>query len=390
MCATIYRVVTGVTLPSSLDRFANGEALPSPRSCGAALSEAQQAALIKGLSVRAENRQQSMPELERDLFQSNTRTPIPNESSKTGRTVAIVLASAACLIAAVLLISKRMSGGEGKTDVSLPAEIVAGGDAATRPAAQRTAQITDAPLQSATNPPVKTLPAMPTDGSNNSTQGRYVCDPDDFSVETGSGGLAIKAYRGNDEYVEIPSTIDGRPVVTLNAHAFEGNHVLRSVIVPQGVTQFGVYAFASCTALESVSLPSTLTGVANNTFNGCTSLTSVELPSSLKRIQSNMFRNCISLVHVSVPSGVSVIGNGAFAGCGSLEDVELGVDVVRVEPDAFLNCASLTRLTNYNRVTNIQDGAFNGCARLTLYGYRASSTRAFALETGMPFVELGD
>ena len=67
LCATVYRAITGVTPQESVERLRHDELQP-PSVLGARLTPAQEAALLKGLSVAQEDRWQSVPELYASLY----------------------------------------------------------------------------------------------------------------------------------------------------------------------------------------------------------------------------------------------------------------------------------------------------------------------------------
>lgn len=63
LCATIYKLITGVTPPQALDRAMNGDILKTPTELGVPLGGRRERALIQGLAVRASERVQSIGEL---------------------------------------------------------------------------------------------------------------------------------------------------------------------------------------------------------------------------------------------------------------------------------------------------------------------------------------
>lgn len=78
LCATIYRAITGILPPESLDRLSRDEIQP-PSSLGVSISIQQERALMKGLSVRKEDRFASMNELKNALYQPDpVPTPVPD------------------------------------------------------------------------------------------------------------------------------------------------------------------------------------------------------------------------------------------------------------------------------------------------------------------------
>lgn len=70
ICATIYKLTTGKTPPQALDRLTGDDPLIPPNRLGADFTRSQQDAILKGLSVHAEDRQQDMQELRLSLKRS--------------------------------------------------------------------------------------------------------------------------------------------------------------------------------------------------------------------------------------------------------------------------------------------------------------------------------
>lgn len=72
LCATLYHITTGKRPPQSLERIINDQLVP-PRALGATLTPLQEVALMKGLSVRGADRQQTVEELYKDLYMDDVR-----------------------------------------------------------------------------------------------------------------------------------------------------------------------------------------------------------------------------------------------------------------------------------------------------------------------------
>lgn len=87
LSATIYKCITGVTPIESMERMRE-DSLKSPGELGVRLSRQQEDALMKGMSVYAENRIQSMDELHNCLYSSGkpySPNPESEEASKPQR-----------------------------------------------------------------------------------------------------------------------------------------------------------------------------------------------------------------------------------------------------------------------------------------------------------------
>ena len=82
--------------------------------------------------------------------------------------------------------------------------------------------------------------------------------------------------------MEIPSRLDGVPVVEIGEGAFSGRHLLESVVIPDSVEVVGERAFAECDGLEELRLGAGIKKIEEYAFNSCSSLKSVEIPARLK------------------------------------------------------------------------------------------------------------
>ena len=167
--------------------------------------------------------------------------------------------------------------------------------------------------------------------------------------------------------------------------AFSGCRALRSVTIPETVTEIGDSAFAGCGITEitfppkltyigyeaftgcdltSVTIPSCIQ-IIDYAFSGCSSLTSVSIPNGVKEIWDHAFSDCTALINVSIPNELQEIGDYAFSGCSALTDLTISDSVINIGKDAFSGCASLTSVTIPANTTSISDGAFAGCSGLT-------------------------
>ena len=232
--------------------------------------------------------------------------------------------------------------------------------------------------------------------------------------------------------VEIPSTINGKPVTGIGYNAFYGCYGLTNVSIPSGVTTIGDQAFNGCTALTSISIPSGVTSIGNLAFYGCrglssvsissgvtsigydafsycTKLTSLSIPSTVTSIGSYAFSVCTELVSFSVdvanpnysssdgvlfnklqtsliqcpaskggaytiPSTVTTIGDNAFVECTGLTSVSIPASVTSIGLYAFYGCTGLTGMSIPSSVTTIGEGAFSNCTGLTSVFIPASVT----------------
>jgi len=165
--------------------------------------------------------------------------------------------------------------------------------------------------------------------------------------------------------VNIPSSINGKPVTSIGTQAFYGCFGLTSVTIPNGVTSIGTQAFYVCSSLTSVTIPNGVTSIGDQAFDDCISLISVTIPNGVTSIGYGTFSGCWGLTSVTIPNGVTSIGGAAFYDCRSLTSVTIPNGVTSIGSAAFYDCRSLTSVTIPNGVTSIGARAFSGCWGLT-------------------------
>lgn len=91
----------------------------------------------------------------------------------------------------------------------------------------------------------------------------------DFLFENGK----ILAYLGSGGRVEIPSTINGEPVVEIGRDAFAHCDTLTSIVIPSSVTAANEAAFSYCPQLTEAHIPESLTGIGFHLFLGSDNVT---------------------------------------------------------------------------------------------------------------------
>lgn len=102
-----------------------------------------------------------------------------------------------------------------------------------------------------------------------------------------------------------------------------------NVELPSGVNKIAPVAFKNRN-VKSVNIPDTVTEIMYYAFSDCTSLAYVNIPESVKSIgtqgHGNTFSNCPNLKAVTIPSSVETIGEHSF-GYGYYYDSEKGEHV---------------------------------------------------------------
>lgn len=138
-----------------------------------------------------------------------------------------------------------------------------------------------------------------------------------YSIVSGdSGSYAVFTGIGDctDIDIVIASEYNGYPVLELRAQAFRECKRIKSVKLPESVTELSQGFFYQCTALETVILPDSLKVIGEGAFAHCSSLKDIKLPIALERIEGDSFSGCSLLVSLDIPESVYYIGPGFAEG----------------------------------------------------------------------------
>ena len=159
--------------------------------------------------------------------------------------------------------------------------------------------------------------------------------------------------------INIPDSIK-----KIDYKAFDGCSSLKSINL-KNVTEIYPYAFYGCESLSSVTLSNNLTIIDENAFSGCSSLKSITLPSGLKNIGQQVFRNS-GLTTITIPASVTEIYSGTFEGCNSLKTATVNAQLEEIPSNMFKDCTNLTtvKFTGTKKVS-MNGYIFSGCTALT-------------------------
>lgn len=205
------------------------------------------------------------------------------------------------------------------------------------------------------------------------------------------------------------------PVKHIAILAFSNCKFLKSITIPNSVTEIGAIAFAGCSSLTSITIPNNVTEIRWGAFKYCSSLTSITIPNSITSINWTAFNACHSLTSIywntnschdfsreftpfsdicsqittfvigekvthipaylcygmksltsiTIPNSVTSIGDGAFYACESLTSITIPNGVTCIRDWMFYGCRELTSVTISNSITDIGSHAFYGCESLT-------------------------
>lgn len=128
---------------------------------------------------------------------------------------------------------------------------------------------------------------------------------------------------------------------------FEGCTKLKTVTLPDTVTQFYSQTFKNCTALEEINIPKSIQVIQPQEFLGCSSLKTVDFRgTSVVRLCEEAFKGCTSLasVYLDEPENLSIDAY-AFQDCTNLETVNCSkTNISSIENYAFYNCSKLKKI----------------------------------------------
>jgi hypothetical protein len=184
-------------------------------------------------------------------------------------------------------------------------------------------------------------------------------------VTDGAGGTVsdsgvewtAAALRNKDAVVK--SLVLPAGVTAMGKEAVREFGALESVVFPAGCKVFGLYAFYGCVKLRAVSLPAGCRATGWGVFFNCISLGNVTIPVGCKTISQCSFYFCTSLRYVRIPIGCTRVEGSAFAGSGLKEVVTpAGCEIGCM---AFQSCHSLTTATIGTGCTTLEDYVFSDC-----------------------------
>ena len=133
--------------------------------------------------------------------------------------------------------------------------------------------------------------------------------------------------------IEIQNT--GNPLQS-GANLIVDGKCIEDLIIPEGTQAIGPYAFTGAT-IKSVTLPDSVTEIGMNAFFNCKNLTSINLPNTLRIIGDYAFWGT-GISEVIIPKSVTSIGEHAFERCVNPIKLRFEALVLNVGKDAFAEC----------------------------------------------------
>ena len=198
-------------------------------------------------------------------------------------------------------VSTGTSGEIGNTDEPNPnggntgSTSSSGGASSSRPSsAVSTNTSSNRPSTSSSKPSASSSAASsskPSVSSTQSTVSQPTQDAQRWSTKEVLGGVEITGSSIQDPSgtYEIPSLIDGKPVVGISDRAFYYESDIRSVILPETLKYIGEQAFAYANNIKSIVIPGSVTEIKSNAFTECSQLADIYISSTNITIASNAF-----------------------------------------------------------------------------------------------------
>lgn len=220
-----------------------------------------------------------------------------------------------------------------------------------------------------------------------------------FNEENNRTEAVITGYKGIDNDLVIPDSIDNAVVTSIGVKAFAESNQFESITIPDSIGSIGEGAFdcredlskvyinslenwckidfkdsgsqpmcnfadlyINGNLLTDLTVPDSITSINNYTFSGCTSITSVTLPNCITKICDDAFSFCDNLEKVEFGHELKSIGNYAFA-YTSLKNITIPDSVTYIGDYAF-SCCSFESIVIPDSLTSVNDYAFSYCNKL--------------------------
>jgi len=205
--------------------------------------------------------------------------------------------------------------------------------------------------------------------------------------ESGDYEILGYTYNGSEKIdVDIPSSINSRPVTGIADDAFKAITSIKSVKIPDSITYIGNYAFFDCDYITELVIPSSVVSIGVGAFMECAALEKITLPEGLTEIADYTFMYCESLKEIKLPETLTAIGDGAFWKCDSITEVTVPASVKTIGDTAFIYCENLASITLLATEVEIGEWAFGEYGTTTvLKGVYSDAAAKYAENTGMTF-----
>ena len=142
--------------------------------------------------------------------------------------------------------------------------------------------------------------------------------------------------------VNIPSYVDGKPVVAIAPSAFENETTLKEINLPKTIKTIGKYAFAFCEELVYFSCDSDTLHIEECAFSECVNLEVFLVADCVTLAGNYVFEYCEYIKEFNARF-VGEIPIGTFRGCSHLQSFTFE-NIISIAYNAFAGCSRLVRL----------------------------------------------
>lgn len=130
-----------------------------------------------------------------------------------------------------------------------------------------------------------------------------------------------------------------------------------TITLPETLITIGDNAFSGLNNLKSVKIPDNVTNLSTAAFDNC-NIEAVSFGKGIKAIPEYMFKNNKTLKYVDL-GNVTTICKGAFQSCTALEQIVIPSNLIAIEESAFEKCLSVKSVTiEYGNTLTIGEKAF--------------------------------
>ena len=186
----------------------------------------------------------------------------------------------------------------------------------------------------------------------------------EYVEDTENGGYMIYDYLLNEDAVEIPAEINGKPVTSIDQYSFY-QKTMTSVTIPDTVKKIGESAFYECKNLKNVHIPDSVTDLEPYSFGDCYALASFNIPKGITEIPAYAFE-WANITSLDIPDNITKIGEGAFGFCENVTSLTIPDSVTEIGEKAFQSWKGLKSFEVPKNVTKLSGNTFMSSGITTL------------------------
>lgn len=162
------------------------------------------------------------------------------------------------------------------------------------------------------------------------------CSYSDLLLSSDEAGYTVIGYTGSASQVNIPSQIDGLPVIAIDYGAFTAGSVPSSIFIPTSVTYIEIDAFPEGVTLVCPAGSAAHSYALSNGFRYVIADDDgLKLPAKIAILEAGAFDGTsLRTLDLSM-TAITALPAGCLSGCPLLKSVVLSEKVVSIAPDAL-------------------------------------------------------